>query len=68
MILESMVFLSCLNNIYQERPFRYDGVIVYKEDLGDDRRYTAILNRIMGNGFLLSFCRNAGMIRNTPVW
>ena len=34
MILESMVFLSCLNNIYQERPFRYDGVIVYKEDRG----------------------------------
>ena len=33
--LESMVFLSCLNNIYQERPFRYDGVIVYKENISN---------------------------------
>ena len=59
--LESMVFLSCLNNIYQERPFRYDGVIVYKEDLGDDRRYTAILNRIMGKRIpvvILQKCRD----------
>lgn len=46
--MESTVFLSCLNNIYQERPFRYDGLVIYKEDLGDDRRYTALLNRIMG--------------------
>ena len=56
-----MVFLSCLNNIYQERPFRYDGVIVYKEDLGDDRRYTAILNRIMGKRIpvvILQKCRD----------
>lgn len=44
----STAFLNFLNNIYQEKPFHYDGMVIYKEDLGEERRYTALLNRILG--------------------
>lgn len=62
--MEGTMFLNFLNNIYQAKPFYYDGVVIYKEDMGDDRRCVAVLNRILGKRIPLIALEKCGI--DTP--
>ncbi len=41
-------FYSILNNIYQEKPFHYDGIIIYNQYLPVDAPFWALMNRMIG--------------------